>query len=105
DAAQRYDVAGFSHWDREFHETVWDASGNAGLERLAENAYALTTALRAMDALVGGSSIECAKQHLVIAQAIRDRDEGAAFDMAVEHVQHVLRGVLPEPADEPRSSV
>ncbi|HEX5541347.1 MAG TPA: GntR family transcriptional regulator [Micromonospora sp.] len=95
EAARRYDPPAFSHWDRQFHRCLWKASGNTELERLAENAYALTTALRAMDAPIGGDSISCAEQHVVIAAAIRDRDEKAAHDVAAQHVQDVLRYVLP----------
>ena len=102
EAAKRYDAAGFSQWDRQFHGTVWRAASNPGLEWHADNAYALASALRAMDAPMGGDSINCAQQHVGIAEAIREGQEQKAYDLAGRHVQDVLRCVLPadpQPAD------
>lgn len=95
DAAQGYESADFSHWDRKFHGVVWAAAGNEDLERYARNAYDLASALRAMDAPIGGDSITCAHQHVSIAEAIGSRQDDVAYRLAGEHIREVLRCVLP----------
>lgn len=95
EAAERYDAPGFSQWDRMFHRVVWAASGNEDLVRYTENAYDLASALRAMDAPIGGDSIACARQHVAIAEAIRSRQADVAQQLAGDHIRDVLRCVLP----------
>ncbi|HEX5541915.1 MAG TPA: GntR family transcriptional regulator [Micromonospora sp.] len=95
EAARRYDATSFRELDHSFHALVWEAATNHELQRLAENAYALTAALRAMDAPSGGDSIMCAEQHVVIANAIRQRDDITAAEVASRHVYDVLSCVMP----------
>ena len=52
---------------------VAGASANPLLIQLVENSFSLSWALRRRDAPVTGDSVECARQHVSIAQAIRRR--------------------------------
>lgn len=96
--AREYDAEGFRLSDRNFHSAVWSASGNSELERIADNAYSLSTALRAIHALSSRDSIKCAQQHVDITQAIKERDGERAADLASAHVYDVLQHSLEEPS-------
>ncbi|MDQ1582021.1 MAG: hypothetical protein QOF36_75 [Microbacteriaceae bacterium] len=93
--AEQHDAANFRQTDRQFHAAVWAAAGNPELERIAENAYLLSSALRAIHALSSSDSIKCAKQHVAIATAIKGRDETQAAELAANHVRDVLQYSLP----------
>lgn len=93
-AAQAGDVEQFRHWDRCFHFAVAEASASPHLTALAKNSLILTEALRARDVPVAGDSVECSREHVEIATAIAEGDEGGARRLAVAHVDHVSRNVL-----------
>jgi DNA-binding GntR family transcriptional regulator len=95
DFAEQHDATNFRQSDRQFHSGVWAAAGNPELERIAENAYLLSSALRAIHALSSSDSIKCAKQHVAIASAIKGRDEAQAAELAANHVRDVLQYSLP----------
>ncbi len=95
DFAEKLDGESFRQSDRQFHATVWGAAGNPELERIAENAYLLSSALRAIHALSSHDSIKCAQQHVAIAAAIKGRDETAAAELAERHVRDVLQYSMP----------
>lgn len=95
--ANEHDADGFRRSDRTFHSTLWSASGNAELERTADNAYSLSSALRAIHALSGRDSINCAQQHVDITRAIKERDGQRAADLASAHVHDVLQYSLESP--------
>ncbi|MCU1584586.1 MAG: transcriptional regulator, GntR family [Microbacteriaceae bacterium] len=93
--AKKHDAANFRLTDRQFHSAVWASAGNPELERIAENAYLLSSALRAIHALSSSDSIKCAQQHVDIASAIGDRDATRAAEFAANHVRDVLQYSLP----------
>jgi DNA-binding GntR family transcriptional regulator len=93
--AEDADSANFRLWDRRFHSLVWAAAGNPELERIAENSYSLSSALRALHALSSNDSIKCAKQHVAIALAVKSHDPAMAAELAATHVRDVLRYALP----------
>lgn len=96
--AEERDSDAFRRSDRIFHATVWSAAGNAELERIADNAYSLSSAMRAIHALSNRDSIKCAHQHLDITDAIRDGDEERAATLATAHVRDVLQYSLGSPS-------
>jgi DNA-binding GntR family transcriptional regulator len=89
--ANKHDADGFRRSDRNFHSTTWAASGNAEMERIADNAYSLSSALRAIHALSNRDSIKCAEQHVDIVRAIREGDGERAAELATAHVHDVLQ--------------
>jgi DNA-binding GntR family transcriptional regulator len=93
--AEDADSSNFRLWDRRFHSLVWAAAGNPELERIAENTYSLSSALRALHALSSSDSIKCARQHVAIASAVKDHDPVKAAELAATHVRDVLRYALP----------
>lgn len=97
-AARAHDAESFRELDLKFHTAIWRASANPTMERLADNAYALTSALRAMDTPIEGNSITCAEQHVTLARAIAAGDERTARLVAREHIESVRQSVM-APAD------
>lgn len=93
-AADQGDGHGFRTRDDEFHRAVAMACGNALLRESVEDALMLTAALRARDVPPSGDSIECAWEHVRIAEALRDGDAALAGQGMGEHVEHVLQIVL-----------
>jgi DNA-binding GntR family transcriptional regulator len=93
--AKKHDAVNFRLTDRQFHSAVWAAAGNPELERIAENAYLLSSALRAIHALSTNDSIKCAQQHVDIATAIRANNATLAGEVAANHVRDVLQYSLP----------
>jgi DNA-binding GntR family transcriptional regulator len=93
--AKQHDADNFRQKDREFHAAVWAASGNPELERIAGNAYLLSSALRAIHAMSSTDSIKCAQQHVDIAAAIKAQDATKAAEVAADHVRDVLQYSLP----------
>jgi GntR family transcriptional regulator, rspAB operon transcriptional repressor len=93
--AKQHDAENFRQKDREFHAAVWAASGNPELERIAGNAYLLSSALRAIHAMSSTDSIKCAQQHVDIAAAIKAQDATKAAEVAADHVRDVLQYSLP----------
>lgn len=95
DAARLFDSASFTRWDATFHDVLWRASHNVDLARLADNAYARTSALRAMDAPSEGDSISCAEQHVAIAAAVGRGDAARAAEVMAQHVEDVFGFLTP----------
>jgi DNA-binding GntR family transcriptional regulator len=93
-SAKAGDSAGFHEHDREFHEAIATASHNRLLADAIKDSLVLTSTLRRRDGLTSGDSVVCAKAHLQVAKAIRDRDpNGAAADLS-GHVHHVMTVLL-----------
>lgn len=96
--AEEHDADAFRRSDRIFHATMWSACGNAEMERIADNAYSLSSALRAIHALSNRDSIRCAQQHVDITRAIKGRDGERAAALASAHVHDVLQYSLESPS-------
>lgn len=92
--AEAYKREDFNRLDRIFHHRIAEAAVSPRLAELAKNALLLTGVLRARDAPMSGDSVKCAREHVDIAEAIRQGDEKSAADLAAGHVQHVLGNVL-----------
>lgn len=93
-SAEKGDIDGFKGWDRTFHRAVADAAGNPRLAQLADDALALAGVLRERDVPDVQDAIRCARQHLAIADAIRDSDGDTAEDVARQHAEDVAAMVL-----------
>lgn len=93
-AADQGDGHGFRARDDEFHRAIAAACGNNLLISSVEDALVLTSALRARDVPPSGDSVECAWEHVRIAEAVRDGDGDLAMQRMGQHVEHVLDIVL-----------
>jgi DNA-binding GntR family transcriptional regulator len=95
--AQGGDQAGFHAWDFTFHRAIAEAAANPRLRELIEDVFTLIGTLRQRDFPDSQWSIECARGHVRIADAIARRDTAAAEDAAREHIRRVEGYVLAEP--------
>jgi DNA-binding GntR family transcriptional regulator len=86
--------AEFHSRDQDFHWAIAEAAHNPLLARAVEDVLLLTSALRARDVPATGDSVECGREHMVIAEALRDGDGATAARRVAEHLQHVLTIVL-----------
>jgi DNA-binding GntR family transcriptional regulator len=103
--AEAGDAPGFRESDALFHRGVASAAANALLTQLVENSFSLTWALRRRDVPVTGDSIECAHQHVSIAQAIRERDGQRASMEMLTHIDKVMNMVLVALEENERAAV
>ncbi len=101
--AEAGDRAAFSHWDSVFHERIAVTTANPRLIGLLDDACALIATLRSRDLPHARASIECAKGHVAISNAIRAGDGAAAAAAMSAHLGQVkdyileaLAGVLDE---------
>jgi DNA-binding GntR family transcriptional regulator len=93
-SAEKADIDGFRGWDRRFHRAIAEAAANPRLAQLADDALTLAGVLRERDVPGVQDAIRCARQHLAIAEAIRDGDGHAAEDGARQHAEDVGAMVL-----------
>lgn len=84
----------FRERDKAFHLAVLTAAHSAYLEHLAKGALTMTGVLRARDVPVSGDSIQCAHEHLAIADAIAAGDRDAAVGHMQRHIIHVQNNVV-----------
>ncbi len=92
--AREYDEDGFRRHDQEFHDALTAATCNPYLVGLIGNAYILADALRQRDVPSAGDSVECATQHVAIAEAVARGDADAAAAATSAHVEKVEQLVL-----------
>ncbi len=103
--AEAGDAPGFHEFDALFHRGVANASANPLLVQLVENSFSLSWALRRRDAPVTGDSIECAHQHVSIARAIQQREEWAAGNEMLTHINKIMTMVLAALEDSEATAV
>ena len=97
--AEAKDHEGFRIFDRKFHLTLAEATGNTLLKRHVRDALDLTWTLRRRDVPAANDSIECARQHLQVVQAIDEGDveeAGAAMRRHIENVQALVIAAFDE---------
>jgi DNA-binding GntR family transcriptional regulator len=92
--AQAGDGAGFRQYDHEFHEAIACCARNAVLEQAVKDSLVLTSALRERDVPASGDSVNCAQEHVRVAQAIRVGDAETAAREVADHIHHVMAIVL-----------
>jgi GntR family transcriptional regulator, rspAB operon transcriptional repressor len=92
--AQARREKGFREYDRQFHQAVADSAGNPVLRTAVEDSLMLTSVLRERDVPSSGDSIDCAREHVAIAAAIRGHDGERAGAAMAEHILHVMSIVL-----------
>jgi DNA-binding GntR family transcriptional regulator len=96
--AERGDQAGFREWDFAFHRAIAEAAANPRLKQLIEDVFTLIGTLRQRDFPDGSWSVDCARGHVQMADAIAKRDVSGAEEAAREHIRRVERYVLAEPS-------
>lgn len=93
-AAEADDHAGFRDFDRQFHLALAQATGNPLLSRFIRDSFDLTWTLRDRDVPVTDDSVDCARQHLDIMQAMQSGSAQAAEDGMRGHLEYVLDLVI-----------
>jgi GntR family transcriptional regulator, rspAB operon transcriptional repressor len=96
--AEHGDQAGFREWDFAFHRAIAEAAANPRLRELIEDVFTLIGTLRERDFPDSRWSVDCARGHVRIADAIGRRDVAEAETAAREHIRQVERYVLAEPS-------
>lgn len=104
-SAEAGDAPGFREFDARFHRGVASAASNPLLTQLVENSFSLTWALRSRDVPVTGDSIDCARQHVSIAGAIREHEAQRASIEMLAHIEKVMHMVLDALKDDAQSAV
>ncbi len=104
-SAEAGDALGFRELDARFHRGVARAASNPLLLQLVENSFSLTWALRRRDVPVTGDSIDCARQHVSIAGAIREHEAERASIEMLAHIDKVMNMVLDALKDEVQAAV
>lgn len=99
-AARAGDLNGFREWDIEFHAAIAKAVGNPRLSAMIDDLFALIVTLRRRDAPYGPGSVECARAHVRVAEAIRRGDAPEASAAMRAHVHQVEGYVLAALAEE-----
>jgi DNA-binding GntR family transcriptional regulator len=99
ESAEANDRTEFRKWDEAFHICLIESAASSYLETLAKGALLMTAVLRARDTPISGSSIQCAREHISIADAIASNQTDAARALAVSHVEHVLDGIIEQLGD------
>lgn len=93
-AARAGKVDRFRKADGALHRAIATASDNPRLAEMIENALVLTWTLRLRDVPLADDSLECAKQHESIAEAIVDGDVDRAARAMGDHIQTVQQIVV-----------
>ncbi len=104
-SAEAGDARAFRDFDAQFHREVARAASNPLLTQLVENSFSLTWALRRRDVPVTGDSVDCARQHVSIAGAIRDHEAQRAATEMLAHIDKVMNMVLDALKDEAQTAV
>ena len=92
--AREDDADGFRRHDQEFHDELTAATRNPYLVGLIGNAYTLSDALRQRDVPSASDSVECAIQHVAIAEAVARGDADAAAAATSAHLEKIEQLVL-----------
>lgn len=104
-SAEAGDALSFREFDARFHRGIAQAAANPLLTELVENSFSLTWALRRRDVPVTGDSIECARQHVSIAGAIREHEAHRASMEMLAHIEKVMNMVLDALKDEAQAAI
>jgi DNA-binding GntR family transcriptional regulator len=96
--AERGDQAGFREWDFAFHRAIAEAAANPRLKEMIEDVFTLIGTLRQRDFPDSRWSVDCARGHVEMADAIARRDVERAESAAREHIRRVEHYVLAEPS-------
>ena len=92
--AQAEDTEGFAHWDREFHLSVAEASGNSLLSKAVDDSVTLAFTLRSRDVMAVDDSVRCGRHHVGISRTIKKGDGELASTQMREHILSVTQFVL-----------
>jgi DNA-binding FadR family transcriptional regulator len=96
------DAVRFLICDREFHVTIYRASGNPLLADFATDLYAYMMDHRRMAVARPGAIATSYRDHLAIAAALRDRDPETAvqaFTVHTERIYETTRSLLGKPSE------
>ncbi|MCU1412410.1 MAG: hypothetical protein JWR04_3117 [Rhodoglobus sp.] len=93
-AAEVDDRSGFREYDRKFHMSLAEATGNPLLERLIHDAFDLTWTLRDREVPVTDDSLNCAHQHIDVMVAIEASQPDQADNAMRRHIENVQDLVL-----------
>ncbi len=83
------DPVAFRLLDIEFHQAINTGAGNPLLAALAQGLYDLGLDVRRLASEMPGVIVKSVGQHVTVAEAIRDRDAGAAVAAYRSHLEHV----------------
>lgn len=92
--AEVCDAGGRQKWDQTFHYLVSETAANPRLSALIRDQYLLTWALRQRDTRGAIDNLDCANQHIEVAEAIGSGDGIAASEAMFEHLMKLRRLVL-----------
>lgn len=92
--ARAEDSENFARWDRQFHVSVAEASGNDLLAKAVEDSVILAFTLRSRDVLTIDDSVRCGRHHVAIAQTIKKGDAPQAAQQMHDHITAVTQFVL-----------
>jgi GntR family transcriptional repressor for pyruvate dehydrogenase complex len=87
--AFEHDPVAFRLLDIEFHQAINTGAANALLSALAQGLYDLGLDVRRMASEMPGVIAKSVGQHVTVAEAIRERDSGAAVAAYRSHLEHV----------------
>jgi DNA-binding GntR family transcriptional regulator len=93
-AAKKGDFEEFQAADEEVHRLIAEAAGNKRLATQIEQSLSLVSALRNRDVPRPSGSVECARDHVRVANAVRAGDAGIAGREMSTHIRRVAQIVL-----------
>jgi DNA-binding GntR family transcriptional regulator len=92
--ARAEDGEAFALWDRAFHISVAEASGNTLLAKAVEDSVILAFTLRSRDVMTVDDSVRCGRHHVGISKTIKKGDSELASKQMREHIVSVTQFVL-----------
>jgi DNA-binding GntR family transcriptional regulator len=92
--ARAEDSEGFALWDRAFHVSVAEATGNSLLAKAVEDSVILAFTLRSRDVMTVDDSVRCGRHHVNISKTIKKGDSELASKQMREHIVSVTQFVL-----------
>ena len=99
-AAEAGDLDGIRTWDHRFHLAVSEAVGNPRLSSMVEDTFALIGTLRRRDVPYAAGSMESARAHVRVADAIKRGAPAEAAAAMRAHIHQVEAYVLASMAEE-----
>ena len=92
--ARAEDAENFATWDRAFHLSVAEASGNELLAKAVDDSVTLAFTLRSRDVLAVDDSVRCGRHHVGISKMIKKGDSELAGQQMRDHIVSVTQFVL-----------
>jgi DNA-binding GntR family transcriptional regulator len=92
--AKAEDAEGFARWDKAFHLSVAEATGNELLAKAVEDSVVLAFTLRSRDVMTLDDSVRCGRHHVGISKTIKKGDSELAGQQMREHIVAVTEFVL-----------